>query len=63
MPTFKAGFVQPQPDKTDTENLAALTEAYNNLVQTLGYTLNHLDEENLNDSVLQHLTGQEGEHG
>lgn len=63
MPTFKAGFVQPQPDKSEKENLAALTEAYNNLVQTLAFTLNHLDEENLNDSVLRYLTQQEGEHG
>ena len=53
MPTFKAGFVQPQPDKSEKENLA----------ETLAFTLNHLDEENLNDSVLRYLTQQEGEHG
>lgn len=63
MPTFKADFIGLQPGNSEKENLAALTDAYNHLVQTLTYTLNHLDEENLNDSILQNLITQEGKDG
>ena len=62
MPTFQAQFARYEAQKGEKENLESLIEQYNDLVQRLTFTVNHLDEDNLHSSVLEHLTGrQEGE--
>ncbi|MBR2589935.1 MAG: hypothetical protein IKE65_03340 [Clostridia bacterium] len=62
MPTFKAGFAHYEAQKGEKENLENLIEQYNDLVQRLTFTVNHLDEENLHTTVLEQLTHrQEGD--
>lgn len=59
MPTFKAGFARYEAQKGEKENLENLIEQYNDLVQRLTFTVNHLDEENLHTTVLEQLTRQQ----
>lgn len=64
MPTFKPSFTAYDVKKGEKENLLTLMEQYNEMVHNLSYTLNHLDEENLSESLLNNISQQEGDaHG
>ena len=52
MPVFKGNFAQYNSEMSEKENLELLIESYNELVRKIGFTVNNLDEENLNSSFL-----------
>ena len=52
MPVFKGNFAQYNNKMSEKENLESLIESYNELVRKIGFTVNNLDEENLNSTFL-----------
>ena len=53
MPTFKADYIELDPNRSAEENLLELMNQHNELIQRIARTVNNLDEENLNISLTQ----------
>ncbi|MBQ6381934.1 MAG: hypothetical protein IJJ41_10120 [Clostridia bacterium] len=56
MPTFKADYVEYDPQRSERDNLLELFTRHNDLIERVSHTVNHLDEENWSVPA-----GQEGE--
>ena len=61
MPTLKASVITYNQQRSEKENLAALFDAHNDFVKRVTRTVNNLDEENLGDSLIELLGGNDGE--
>ena len=52
MPVFKGNLAQYNSEMSEKENLVSLIESHNELVKKISFTVNNLDEENLDSAFL-----------